>query len=188
VWQPSPSTAAHTRVFRAPRIRADSRSVAAVAPARDARATRSTTARGPMAAGKLLAVWLVNKSGGLIYHRALREDAPTLDANACLRLASVWHSLHAISRKVAPVTGCAGIESLECDTFDLYCFQAETGMKIFVTMTKGSADASGTLRRTHRAYCDYALKNPFYEVEMPVRCELFDVAIADIARSVNERG
>jgi len=25
-------------------------------------------------------------------------------------------------------------------------------------------------------------------VEMPVRCELFDVAIADIARSVNERG
>jgi hypothetical protein len=141
-----------------------------------------------MAAGKLLAVWLVNKSGGLIYHRALREDAPTLDANACLRLASVWHSLHAISRKVAPVTGCAGIESLECDTFDLYCFQAETGMKIFVTMTKGSADASGTLRRTHRAYCDYALKNPFYEVEMPVRCELFDVAIADIARSVNERG
>ena len=60
-----------------------------------------------------------------------------MDTNAQLRLASVWHSLHAISRKVAPVSGGGGIESLECDTFDLYCFQAETGMKIFITTTKG---------------------------------------------------
>lgn len=140
---------------------------------------------------RVLSLWVVNKSGGLIYHRRFGEregeDAgrATLDANACLRLASVFHSLHAISRKVAPVSGCTGIESVECDTFDLYCFQAETGTKMFITTTKGSVDASGTLRRAHRAFCDYALKNPFYEMEMPVRCELFDVQISNIARSVN---
>ena len=27
-------------------------------------------------------------------------------------------------------------------------------------------------------YADYVLKNPFYEVEMPIRCELFDVNLA----------
>ena len=29
-------------------------------------------------------------------------------------------------------------------------------------------------RRIYDLYTDYVLKNPFYEVEMPVRCELFD--------------
>ena len=27
-------------------------------------------------------------------------------------------------------------------------------------------------------YADYVLKNPFYEVEMPIRCDLFDGALA----------
>lgn len=108
-----------------------------------------------------------------------------MDTNAQLRLASVWHSLHAISRKVAPVSGGGGIESLECDTFDLHCFQADTGMKIFITTTKGTVDARGALRRVHQAYCDYALKNPFYEIEMPVNCDLFDAAIANIGAAIN---
>jgi len=29
-------------------------------------------------------------------------------------------------------------------------------------------------RRIYDLYTDFVLKNPFYEVEMPVRCELFD--------------
>ena len=37
-------------------------------------------------------------------------------------------------------------------------------------------DARGWLWscRIYDLYCDFVLKNPFYEVEMPVRCELFD--------------
>ena len=30
------------------------------------------------------------------------------------------------------------------------------------------------LGRVYDLYTDFVLKNPFYEVEMPVRCELFD--------------
>ena len=30
------------------------------------------------------------------------------------------------------------------------------------------------LRKIHEIYADYALKNPFYSLEMPIRCELFD--------------
>jgi Sybindin-like family len=33
-------------------------------------------------------------------------------------------------------------------------------------------------------YADYVLKNPFYEVEMPIRCELFD---ANLAAAVDAR-
>lgn len=30
------------------------------------------------------------------------------------------------------------------------------------------------LRKVFDLYTDYVLKNPFYETEMPIRCELFD--------------
>jgi len=149
--------------------------------------------RGAVAT-KIYAIWIVNKSGGLIFQKTFAEDVngngarATLDTNAQLRLASVWHSLHAISRKVAPLRECSGIESLECDTFDLFCFETLTGTKFFVTCQKGGCAAThAALARTYQAFCDYALKNPFYEVEMPVRCELFEANLTSIVRSYNER-
>ncbi|KAG7968323.1 hypothetical protein I3843_08G149100 [Carya illinoinensis] len=30
------------------------------------------------------------------------------------------------------------------------------------------------LKVIYELYTDYVLKNPFYEMEMPIRCELFD--------------
>lgn len=30
------------------------------------------------------------------------------------------------------------------------------------------------LKRIYELYADFALKNPFYSLEMPIRCELFE--------------
>ena len=30
------------------------------------------------------------------------------------------------------------------------------------------------LKRLYEIYTDYALKNPFYSLEMPIRCDLFN--------------
>jgi len=51
-----------------------------------------------------------------------------MDTNDTLRLASLWHSMHAISQQLSPVSGCTGVELLEADTFDLHCFQSLTGI------------------------------------------------------------
>ena len=37
---------------------------------------------------------------------------------------------------------------------------------------QGPLDA--LLKRIYEIYADFALKNPFYSLEMPIRCELFD--------------
>jgi len=50
-----------------------------------------------------------------------------MDTNDSLRVASLWHSMHAISQQLSPVNGCSGIELLEADTFDLHCFQSLPG-------------------------------------------------------------
>lgn len=36
------------------------------------------------------------------------------------------------------------------------------------------------LKKMYELYADYALKNPFYSLDMPIRCELFDVHLQSL--------
>lgn len=47
-------------------------------------------------------------------------------------MASMFHSLYAISVQLSPVTGSSGIQRLEADTFTLHCNQTVTGVKFVV--------------------------------------------------------
>ena len=46
-------------------------------------------------------------------------------------------------------------------------------MKFFVVVEPGAQGMDSLLKNIYDLYVDYVLKNPFYEVEMPIRCELF---------------
>lgn len=122
-------------------------------------------------------LFIVNKSGGLIYYKDFGSLAK-LDTNDSLRLASTWHGLHAIAMQLSPVPGGGGIELLEAETFDLHCFQTLTGTKFFMATEPGAQGVPLLLHQIYDMYADYVLKNPFYEIEMPIRCELFDINLA----------
>lgn len=122
-------------------------------------------------------LFVINKSGGLIYYKDFGSVCK-LDTNDSLRLASTWHGLHAIAMQLSPVHGGGGIELLETDAFDLHCYQTLTGTKFFLATAVGFTGAHALLAAVYDLYTDYVLKNPFYEVEMPIRCELFDVHLA----------
>ncbi|CAM9860439.1 unnamed protein product, partial [Ectocarpus fasciculatus] len=119
-----------------------------------------------------LQFFIVNRSGGLVYNRNLSATAPNLSSNDWLRSGSTFHSLHAIASQVAPILS-QGIERLETDTFKLQCFQSITGVKFVITATPGTTEMGSLLGEIYEIYADYVLKNPFYEIEMPIRCELF---------------
>lgn len=74
----------------------------------------------------IYSLYIINKSGGLIFYKDY-GSAGRMDTNDSLRLASLWHSMHAISQQLSPVVNCSGIELLQADTFDLNCFQSLTG-------------------------------------------------------------
>lgn len=74
----------------------------------------------------IYSLYIINKSGGLIFYKDY-GSAGRMDTNDSLRLASLWHSMHAISQQLSPVVNCSGIELLQADTFDLHCFQSLTG-------------------------------------------------------------
>ena len=39
------------------------------------------------------------------------------------------------------------------------------------------------LRKLYGLYADYVLKNPFYSLDMPIRCALFDQKLAELVRT-----
>lgn len=44
------------------------------------------------------------------------------------------------------------------------------------------------LRKIYEIYADYVLKNPFYSLEMPIRCELFNENLKLLLEMVEKTG
>ena len=136
------------------------------------------------------------------------SNVAKLAGNEYLMAASTFHSLHAISKQLAPVAS-GGMHTVEAPGFTLHCYESPTGLKFFVTAKPKTPDIALFLKRIYEFYADFVLKvrkptwmaravldyydadtslplalqNPFYELEMPIRVRLFDHAIEQLARS-----
>ncbi|CAN7992738.1 unnamed protein product [Ixodes hexagonus] len=108
------------------------------------------------------------------YPLSIKFGRPRLTTNERIVLASTFHSFYAIASQLSPEPRSSGIELLEADAFRLHCLQTVTGVKFIVLADARLASLEPLLRRLFELYADYALKNPFYSLEMPIRCELFD--------------
>lgn len=118
--------------------------------------------------------------------RKTKISLSLLYSNDYLRMASTFHGLHAIARELSPIPGCGGIEEIECDSFRLRCFQTPTGLKFYVIAHPHNIDASalaGLLGEIYALFCDFVLKNPFYETDQPIKAQKFEVALDKLIRS-----
>ena len=132
----------------------------------------------------LLAFYITNRAGSLIYHIELSNKGPQLSGNDYIRAASTFHTLFSISKQVAPVSS-GGIVSLEADSFRLRCFQTLTGFK-FILLAEPNAmgsDMDDMLMSFYRLFSDYVQKNPFYKEGMLIKCHLFEERV----RSLSEK-
>lgn len=84
----------------------------------------------------VLALLILNKSGGLIYHRNFNAGLQQLSSNDYLLLAGTFHGVHAITSVISPsktphAVGTprlpAGLEVMETERFRMQCFQTLTG-------------------------------------------------------------
>lgn len=87
----------------------------------------------------------------------------------------MFHSMYAIAevqivpRKDKTLT-CTGIEFMETNNFRLNCFQTLTGLKfILLSDVRDNVNKDSILKKIYELYTDFALKNPFYKLEMPIR-------------------
>ncbi|KAA8909485.1 Sybindin-like protein [Sphaerosporella brunnea] len=122
----------------------------------------------------ILSILILNKAGGLIYQRDFNEGLNKLSSNDYLVLAGTFHGVHAITSRISPVPGSGGLEVLESDQFRVQCFQTLTGTKFLIFAEPHQPNIDVICRRVYELYADYVMKNPFYQIEMPIRCEQFD--------------
>jgi len=117
----------------------------------------------------------------------LKFGRPSLTTNEKIVLASMFYPLYALSVQLSPEPGSSGIHQLETDTFTLNCRQTLTGVKFLVVSDPKQVGVDQLLDKLYELYADYALKNPFYSLEMPIRADLFDqnlrVAIDQIEKT-----
>lgn len=127
-------------------------------------------------------LYIINKAGSLMYHHDF-VDKPRLDENDYLRLGSAFHAFHVISSQLSPAPGLtsSGIQTIEASTFRLHSYQSLTGVKFFVTADVSDVGVDDVLAAVYEAYCDFALKNPFYELEQVIKQNAkFDAALISI--------
>lgn len=122
------------------------------------------------------------------YPLNLKFGRPKMTTNEKIFLASMFYPLFAIASQLSPEPKSSGIEVLEADTFKLHCFQTLTGVKMMVVADRNQAGVEILLKRIYEIYADYALKNPFYSLEMPIRCELFDLNLKSILEQLEKSG
>ena len=63
-------------------------------------------------------------------------------------------------------------------------FLFSPGVKFFVIVDKKQTGCDNLLHRIYELYTDYVLKNPFYPIDMPIRCELFDQNLRKVIEQV----
>lgn len=121
------------------------------------------------------------------YPLNLKFGRPRITTNEKIILASTFYPLYALAVQLSPETQSSGIQELETDTFKLHCSQTVTGVKFLVVCDPKQVGIEQLLEKIYELYSDYALKNPFYSLEMPIRADLFDqnlqIAIDQIERT-----
>ncbi|KAF2400454.1 Sybindin-like family protein [Trichodelitschia bisporula] len=154
---------------------------------------------------------IINKAGGLVYSREFHAGLAKLSSNDLLILAGTFHGVHAITRSLVPdavrpvqpstsisastsTSGVnstsapafpvrpSGLEVLESSHFRLTCFQTLTGTKFLLLTEPAQPNVDVVLKKIYELYADYVMKNPFYTVEMPIRCQKFDTGLDAFVR------
>lgn len=104
-------------------------------------------------------------------------------------LIRVFPSVHAITSSLTPSTlgigprDRTGIEVLESSHFRLTCFQTYTGTKFLLFTEPHQPNVDTIIRKVYELYADYVMKNPFYQLEMPIRCEAWERGLMSYIRA-----
>jgi len=146
----------------------------------------------------VFALIVINKAGGLVYNKNFHDGLNKISTNDYLVLAGTFHGVHAITARLTPIRPppppaelrpepVSGLEVLETENFRMQCFNTLTGVKFLLFTDTTQTNVDVTMRKVYDLYADYVMKNPFYSLEMPIRCEMFDRKLQSYVREINNR-
>lgn len=145
----------------------------------------------------MYSLYVNNQHGTLVYQKHFCEEIK-LNSNEEIRLASMLHGISTISEKINANSvneqknslfksiERKGIEVIEGDGFKIQCYDTLTGIKIFIVHKDDlKAEMKFYLKRVYELYSDIILKNPFYDIDMPIRSASFNEQIEKLFSNVS---
>ena len=63
---------------------------------------------------------------------------------------------------------------METSKSAIHCFQTLTGMKFLLITDLRQFAPESVISQVYQIFSDYVMKNPFYQLDMPIRCDQFD--------------
>lgn len=138
------------------------------------RAAKSTSSQ-------VYSLYIINKAGGLIFQKSF-EFAELQSSDSLVVLGGLFYGLHTISSEISPLSDSSGIQELESCDFKLYCLDTATMTKFFIVCSPSLSGARSILSEIYELYADYVLKNPFYVIDQPIRCEKFDYFLDELMK------
>lgn len=175
--------------LKAAAIRPSGQPTAAAAARASTQSSRSTRGAGRRGSQQIL----LSPSGG---HTATTSQSPGA-ASVGGSSPSPSSSSPSSSGSAYPTTGNgvrrlmahgdSGIQVLEAEGFKLHSFATPTGTKFFVVASSGQQNCDTLLRFVYDLYADYVMKNPFYEVEMPIHCAKFDQRLETVVQDTKQK-
>src|SRR5699024_3229161 len=105
------------------------------------------------------------------YQRDFNGALNKLNTNEYLVLAGTFHSVHALTSKISPTGESSGLAVMETEKYAMYCFQSLSGIKFLLLTDLGQFQPESILNKVYQLFADYVMKNPFYQLDMPIRCD-----------------
>ena len=78
-----------------------------------------------------------------------------------------------------------GIVSMTDDTFCLRCYHTLTGLKFVVLATPNTENLERLLTDIYSLYTDYVMKDPFHQLQQPIKSKLFIQQLASLVSRIN---
>lgn len=145
----------------------------------------------------MYSLYVNNQHGTLVYQKHFSEEIK-LNSNEEIRLASMLHGISTISEKINANSvnekknslfksiERKGIEVIEGDGFKIQCYDTLTGIKIFIVHKDDlKVEMKFYLKRVYELYSDIILKNPFYDIDMPIRSTAFNEQIEKLFSNIS---
>lgn len=137
-----------------------------------------------------------------LYPFKITFEKPKKTSNEKIVIASMFNTWHAIASQLCPKKNhpqdpdqeayflkdtYEGIKLMEMDDVHLHCYQCPTGTK-FLLVSEPSHDSSDQVKnlllRIYQIYSDYALKDPFYTLEMPIKSGKFEACLKHVVQQM----
>ncbi|CDF41355.1 unnamed protein product [Chondrus crispus] len=80
-----------------------------------------------------------------------------------------------------------GIVTMQTASYILQAYRPETGVQFFVTADLKTENLASFLRDVYVLYADYVMKNPFYELDMPIKVDRWETHLRNLVEKYRIR-